>query len=273
MKSDASHVQDPPEIAPTVVPPSQTLAPPDVLAGQLEDQRACMNQVNAIDESYQDRQAAWKLLFACVEKGKVTSFDILFEDRWRPFLVKLDATSQAKVASRLIASRGGKVAGDIPLAQKQGIKLFGLAEVIEQPSMHKGSLVLVRAAVTDQSEQGAGVAFELDETTDRAIDYYESSYDSTGQGVDRLGRKLAQDRYGRKYARARSNSVTMPTGRTLTAKAPTPIRGIEVEGEYLFLVRFEKRRPPEDDLDDSQHAVVTVLGAFKPSVDALPLGR
>ncbi|MBI2372730.1 MAG: hypothetical protein HYV07_01895 [Deltaproteobacteria bacterium] len=274
MNSDSSHVSTVPSPQPVTVPLSKTLAPPDVLAGQLEDQRACMTQVNAIDESYRDRQMAWDLLLACAEKGKVTSFDLIFEDRWRPYVLKLGATETAKLAARLVASRGAKLHGDLPIVQKQGVKVLGLTEALENPSIHKGSLVLLRGRVTEQQAKGAGFVLELDETTEQAIDYYERAWDSgSGTGVDQEGRVLSRDAYGRTYARARSVGVSMSTGRAVTAKAPMPIRGVEVDGEYLFLTKFERKLDPEDELDEQEHVEVSVISVFKPAMDALPLSR
>ncbi|MET0403680.1 MAG: hypothetical protein ABW123_14810 [Cystobacter sp.] len=93
------------------------------------------------------RDAAWAALRSCVERTHFTLLGAMLAEAWSEDLrVRPDA---ARLIARVVASRGGSVAGELSLLHEHRVPIFSLSDAIAQPDTYRGRYLLLRAQVAD----------------------------------------------------------------------------------------------------------------------------
>lgn len=222
----------------------------------------CRREVQRLAQYEGNEPGGWALLKACVAQGKYNDLKALLSAPW---LARLQAEGDAvtvRLVSEVIATRGANFARDLPACQQKQIPLYELRAALENPKVFKGRFVLVRGVVTSQDADDRHANVEIDETSMQVKDKMQRISDHSGddEGEDTVWRR------GYRYRRRRENFAA-PTGRTLSAALEAPDPRLLNEEEYVFLARFVSRQPPEDELDDREHAFVDIVNFYKPGID------
>lgn len=229
------------------------------------------------------RDDAWSALRACVERsrwphGAFTRLQTLIGGAWDEEL-KTRPDAPALVA-RVIAARGGDVAGDLPLAQRSRVPLFSLRAALEQPDLYKGRQVLLRGSLAELRAEGGRTTALLRESALRsATREYETGPKSrteheetiTGAGGVRTARYGEFGGQGAANRSARTDRSTLArryenekvlTGRQALGRLAQADPFLEPDREFVFLARFDGVRAADD---DTTLGLVTVLGYFEPA--------
>lgn len=176
-------------------------------------------------------------------------------------LSALPPIERYEIIGTVIAVRGANFGVDLPFCAKRQVKLHPLADVLESPAVSKGQFVLLRGKVVEVSRKRSGVVIEVDETIRQARDEWQTYSEYKGDFSEAI---KGVDQYGRGYVHAGTHRYSIETGRTLTARLMKPSTHVGLDREYVFLARFDRKRPPRDALDDSEHGYVDVLAVFEP---------
>ncbi len=233
----------------------------------------CEEAARRLQKSSRDK--AWEVLKACVAKGKFTVLARLVDGGWTD---DLRTRSDASVLiAKVIAARGGDVAGDLGQMRKERIPVFPIAPAMSHPELYKGRLVLFRGEVRDIKLAGGKATAKLAEFAIGNDETY------VGEGARDARRSSGSSRYSNSgdYSSERSgSSVTtwqrerrltsntmVETGLEVLAKLTQADPFFEPGRQFVILGRFDSVREEEgEDVDTvTKLAVVSVIGYYEPS--------
>lgn len=276
---------------PTVPPqPQAQLAPSprpqpvfdarSVAADQLNPQE-CESSARQLRQSNPDQ--GWQLLVACVDRarwprGEFTQLELLTRGAWDGDLsTRPDAP---RVVAKVIASRGGDVEGDIPLAQKSRVPLFTLAAALRQPDVYRGRWILFRAALSEVRQDAGKSAALLRESSLRATsrevqvgtvsrtEHSSSTSISAQAQTTRFGNAQGSAQI-RNSGRSESSTVKqkfenerVETGRQAVGRLAQADPFLEPDKDFLWMGRFDGVRPGDD---EQPVALLTIAAYFSPN--------
>ena len=290
-----SHVtwtEEPPRREPLVAaePPAEPPPPPGPVASADPKDFAARNPNPALCETAarrlqpESRDEAWAALKACIEYTPFTQLNLLLSRAWAEDLrVRPEGAS---LIARVVAQRGGAVAGELALLQARRIPIFSLASAMDRPDTYKGRYVLLRAQVADQRKEGERPTVWLVEQTltsvegNATVSYGEridttSSYsgDLSGQtvltGPGHLGGTVgARHREDRALTRKTYDNVSDETGREALGRLQREDPFLETRKDYVILARFDGMRltsgGADEDADAPRIPVLTIVSYHPP---------
>jgi hypothetical protein len=289
--SHVTWVEEPPRQEPLAAPAPPAEPAPSVPAASADPKAFAARHPNpALCEAAarrlqpESREEAWAALKACIEHTPFTQLSALLGRAWAEDLrVRPEGAS---LIARVVAQRGGSVAGELQLLQQRRIPIFSLASAMDRPDTYKGRYVLLRARVADQRTEGERPTVWLVEhtltsvETDAAVGYGEridtsSSYsgDLSGQtsltGPGRLGGTVgARHREDRVATRKTYDNVSDETGREALGRLPREDPFLETRRDYVILARFDGMRLTSGGADDESEApripVLTIVSYHPP---------
>lgn len=230
---------------------------------------------------------AWAVLKACIGHQDFTVINRLIDGAWDKDLQSRPDASL--LLARVIARRGGDVAGDLAMLRQRRIPLFSLQAAIAQPETYQGRLVLIRGRITEQRSQGGTPVVMLTEvglgakTTDVEVGpAFTSSHRTSANGtmsasspehgsasLEASGRVQSDSRHAR--TRQHTENVTTETGLEALVRLTKPDPFLENEREFIVLARFDgvratsREEPQPDDEGPGKLAVVSLVAYFEPA--------
>ncbi|HUJ25312.1 MAG TPA: hypothetical protein VLW85_04785 [Myxococcales bacterium] len=251
-----------------------------VAADQLNPQE-CESAARQLRQSNPDQ--GWQLLVACVDRarwprGEFTQLELLTRGPWDSDLsTRPDAP---RIVAKVIASRGGDVEGDIPLAQKSRVPIFTLAAALRQPDVYRGRWVLVRGALSEMKQEGAKTAAMLRETSLRATSrevQVGTMSRTEHSGSTSVNAQVQTTRYGNAQGsaqisnRGKTETSTLKqkyenerieTGRVAVGKLAQADPFLEPDKDFLWMGRFDGVRPGDD---EQPVAILSIAAYFPPN--------
>jgi hypothetical protein len=216
----------------------------------LTDDIACDQAVRA-RELDRDRQGAWALMIACVQRGKWSNL--------RQFLrlhQPQDTQSEAAMSllARVIAQRGGEFSADLPSCRDQHWPLYGLADVGGEGVGPQDPWLVFRARVTvAAAPDGDARIVELAEEA-------RGSQDVNGVAV--LYHRPSQSIAAIDLGRVGSEDFFTASGVVLRGLLPVREPPPQVGQVYVFLAKFV--RGADRGGEDIQR--VQIYGSYTPGV-------
>ena len=233
----------------------------------------------------QSRDKAWEVLKACVARGKFTLLARVIADPWAEDLKTRPEASL--LLAKVVAMRGGDVAGDLGQMRARRVPLFPIAPALGHPELYKGRLVLFRAEVRDVKLASGKATAKLAEFAIGNSETYVADSDRwTSQGS-----RSSSYSNSKGYSSSLGGTYQSSTGkeRRLTSNVPVET-GVDVLArmgkvdpffepgrQFVVLGRFEgtRERDPDEaeEMDRSQDgpertskvAVVAVVSYFEPA--------
>lgn len=232
----------------------------------------------------ESRDEAWAALKACIEHTPFTQLSALLGRAWADDLrVRPEGAS---LIARVVAQRGGSVAGELQLLQARRIPIFSLASAMDRPDTYKGRYVLLRAQVADQRTEGERPTVWLVEhtlssvETNAPVGYGEriqttSTYsgDLSGQtaltGPGRLGGSVdSRQTEDRVTTRKHYDNISDETGREALGRLQREDPFLETRRDYVILARFDGMRLTSGGADEDAEApripVLTIVSYHSP---------
>ncbi len=225
------------------------------------------------------RDDAWTALKSCVEGTHFTLLKALLSDAWAEELrVRPDG---AQVLARVIAHRGGSIAGELELLHARKVPIFGLEAAVAQPDTYKGRYVLLRAQVADVRsegekstvwlvEQGLGsIATERELSPSYRTDVATASAsNSAGGGAAGNYATASNERWSRSVTEKHYENISSETGREALGRLAQPDPFLEPGKDFVVLARFDGLRVTssggEDEEDAQRLPVLTIVGYYPP---------
>jgi hypothetical protein len=260
------------ELAPSPAPPPlvQSPAQQQTTARRPFDASAWVAmQDGAIDCEKTARQMkrdepeeAWQALKACIERGKFArgAKFVQIEPVLANWATELTARpDSATMLAQLVANRGGDPEGDLLQLQDSRIPLFTLNAALQQPTIYKGRLLLIRAQVRDvrgaEAKEG-GVTMMLDESAFQSVHSQKNVV--TSQGYTPTAHSSGY--YESRFIVNNDNNVARPTGRVALGRMPEADPFLQPQRDFLFLARFDGTTKESA----QTMAVVTLIKYFVP---------
>ncbi|MCP3142141.1 hypothetical protein [Pyxidicoccus xibeiensis] len=276
-----SLIAPPPPSSPEPAAPS-AVSDPKGFAARFPNPALCEAAARRLQG--QSREEAWAGLRACVEHTPFTQLSALLGTAWAEDLrVRPEGAS---LIARVVAQRGGSVAGELRLLQERRIPIFSLSSAMDRPDTYKGRYVLLRAQVADQRTADERPTVWLVEhalgsvETDTPVGYSERAETSSffsgdlgGQtqltGPGRVGGSLSsRQRTDRALTRKHYDNVSDETGREALGRLSRADPFLETRRDYVILARFDGMRVTSGGADTEDEApripVLTIVSYHPP---------
>jgi hypothetical protein len=242
----------------------------------------CEAAARALQE--RSRDAAWAALRSCVERTHFTLLGALLSDAWSEDLrVRPDA---ARLIARVVALRGGSVAGELSLLHEHRVPIFSLADAIAQPDTYRGRYLLLRAQVADvRSEEDRPTVWLVEqsvgsverEQTVSPLTRRESTKvrsGSLGGDVGSFGRAhlggqlVTQEREQTSLTVPRYDNLSDETGREALGRLQSADPFFAPGKDFVVLARFDGLRTTSGGGDEEEEAprlpVLTIVSYHAP---------
>jgi len=217
------------------------------------------------------RDDAWTALKSCVEGTHFTLLKALLSDAWAEELrVRPDG---AQVLARVIANRGGSIAGELELLHARKVPIFGLDAAVAQPDTYKGRYVLLRAQVADVRAEGEKATVWLVEqglgsiATERELSPSYRTDVATASASNNLA-TASNERWSRSVTQKHYENISSETGREALGRLAQPDPFLEPGKDFVVLARFDGVRITsgggEDEEDAQRLPVLTIVGYYPP---------
>jgi hypothetical protein len=217
------------------------------------------------------RDDAWTALKSCVEGTHFTLLKALLSDAWAEELrVRPDG---AQVLARVIANRGGSVAGELELLHARKVPIFGLEAAVAQPDTYKGRYVLLRAQVADVRSEGEKSTVWLVEqglgsiATERELSpSYRTDVATASASANHA--TASNERWSRSVTETHYENISSETGREALGRLAQPDPFLEPGKDFVVLARFDGVRITssggEDEEDAQRLPVLTIVSYYAP---------
>ncbi len=259
----------------------RSVAPnPKALAAEYPRPADCEGAARQFADS--NREFAWSMLKACVDRGNFTALRALTHETWEKDLQT--RPESPLLLAMVIAARGGDIEGDLGALRKMRVPLFTLGAALAQPETYKGRYIVLRGK-TGEARSAAGkptvmvgeVSLQAQTTEQEVGPAYNYSSKSSGQAsaqvkTTRFGNAAAKGQYSStsdsRYVKTvqRHDNVQTETGRQVMVRLAQPDPFLETGREFVFLVRFDGVRQMASDEGESMPvAVVSMVKYLVPS--------
>ncbi len=206
----------------------------------------------------------WALLRECVNRG-FSSIKRMGDGFWTEELQQ--RKDAAMLLTKIIASRGGDIGGDLQVLHRRRIPLFTLEMAMEQPKTYTGRMVVARLRIEGTKSEAqatlmvaemaiGSVTKEVSGSKWRVSADYNSS--SSGQGSSSRTYESVADQH--------SNAVA-ETGRTGLLRLSKPDPFMAPGREFIVLARFDgvKVSGATEDSEETKLGLLTALAYFDPA--------
>ena len=211
------------------------LADPEAYASRFRSPASCEEAARAAITVSRDH--AWRVLLACVRRGRFTPLPRLLDGAWDADLrTRADASN---LLLQMVAARGGDVERDLQLIGKRHLAIYPLSTAVAKPEAYRGRLVLLRASI--QGVSAADGPPELRAIQLGSVQMMAGSWDKRRQFTSR------------EYT---------ATERQLIVRLPRPDPSLEAGLELVLLGRFDGLSAPTEVED--KLPVLTVLAHALP---------
>jgi hypothetical protein len=235
---------------------------PDGFVARYPTGEKCERAARALQPVSSDR--AWKALGICVRRTRFTTLAALVDGAWEKDL--LGRGDAADTVARVIAARGGDVAGDLAKLQGRRIPFFSLATAAEHPDVYKGRNVLFLARVNGLEQERQRAVAWLSEVAlvsrGRAVEGTRTRSRTTSATARHGASDSTSERIEEKIA-FRYDNATEETGLGVMTYLPEIDPFLEPGKVFLVAGKFQGTRPATPGTDEPDMQVVA-LSAYHP---------
>ncbi|MBX7117251.1 MAG: hypothetical protein K1X64_23235 [Myxococcaceae bacterium] len=217
---------------------------------------------------------AWKVLKACVAKGNFTMLESLLQFWGEQVKEEKDG---AVVLAEVLAARGAVLATDMQLLNQNRIAVFDLDVALRQPSTYRGKYVLVRGKVTDVRASKGAPEVRVMQMGNKAAAYDKAvgrkftssgsssrsgsmSYNTSNYGSGRAsGSVSSSGSYSSQMTEEKYENVIEETGQEALVRLTQTDPFLVVDGDFLFLTRFDGTKKTDASPDDEVAENIALL--------------
>lgn len=256
----------PPEQAPAPAQPARAFDP-KAHAASFGHPSLCEDEARRL--AGKNRDLGWAVLRECVNRG-FSNMKRLADGFWtEDLLARKDASV---VLTKVIATRGGDIAGDLGALHQRRIALFGLSMAMEQPQTYAGKLVVARLRIGGSKNEVGQPTVQVAETTVSSVSTQVRSgattltSSSTAGNTATYGESANSARYSRDSMVQRHDNEITETGREGLLRLSQPDPFLAPGREFVVLARFQGVRSSgavESEEEASSVALLSLVAYFE----------
>ena len=215
---------------------------------------------------------AWALLRACVYERELHDLRPLLDAPWAR-VHRERWTESARMLTFVIAQRGGNLDLDLESCRERQLPFARLVDAFEDPDSVRGKLIVMRGLVIEGDPSDGKSKIRLAETSLGGSNYEPHTTWGARRAAARHGGRsgLSGNRrsYGRNRGTVNVRNNANETGREVVASAASASRAkLQIDTEYVFLVRFKGTKLESDDPYQEPFALASIIDYFPPAKTA-----